>query len=293
MTPTRPRQARLAFCNDPDFMTFAAHEDVHAFIQTSLGLPFTDSAYLIDLASEEEFAFFHGPELERGPHFERLVEYARQGRIAALHSVNVCIGDYPAAPSRSQIAFALSSLVELGIRIPIWTTHGSDRELANLGGATPVYQQGDHPASDAYALDLLLAAGVRWFWMDHHTTNVFGQFHDGAGLLQPEATRAGFSISTFRRFRGALPKAPDVHSFAWQLNEEHLRDLVEHHASVVIYQHWGCRRDPTGKPLRAASPVLPESTRLALEKLAEYAADGRIQVVRVQDLLHDLAGGAP
>lgn len=268
----------------------AAHEEVHEFLHAELRFPITDSAYLIDLAGREEVAFFHGPAVRPGPHFERLVRYAREGRIAALHSVNVCIGNHPDAPTRQQVAVALGTLNELGIRVPVWTNHGSVHELANLGGAAPVYQQGDLPSSDSYVLDLLLSAGVRWFWMDHHTTNDFAEFRDGAGLVRRESTRAGFPVRTFRRFRGALPKAPDTHSMAWQLCEGHLERLVRERAAVVIYQHWGCRRDPEGNPLTATSPILPEATRASLRMLAIYRDQGHIAVMRLQDLLDELSG---
>lgn len=293
----------LAFCNDVDYGSWAGYQEVHGVFR-DLGLPTEDSVWLYAPAGSE-LALFRGSVASKGPRHDELLEEIRAGRITVLHGA----GEFSASetrvrPTRRMVAEALEYLDRYA-RVPrIWTNHGDEGNRTNVGGAAPSYQEGDRPDSDAFVLDLLLQAGVRHFWLDHHASNHFAfrgpRAPEGAALrsragpggeaaLPPlqveEGTRSGLRIRCFHRFRGALPRAPDAETLAWQLAGERLRQLLETGGVSVIYQHWYVRRDPSGRPVGGRRPLLPEPSLAALRRLAELHRVGNLRVVGLSELL--------
>lgn len=284
----------LAFCNDTDFGHWRAYQEVHRILGEELGLPVQDSFWLFDPAGSD-LALFKASLDEKGPRHDELLEEIRNGRAAILHSAgNFSRTDTEVRPSRTLIAEGLAYLKEHA-RVPIvWTNHGDEGNIQNIGGERPTYQQGDDPASDAYVLDLLLQHGVRFFWTDHHATNDFVCSTNGAGgrpLLVRERTRAGFEITCFHRYRGALPKAPDARTLRLQLTEEHLASLAGSGGATVIYQHWCVHRDAEGRPYGATSPVFSPENLAGLRRLADYRDGGGVRVLPLTDLLRECAAG--
>lgn len=253
-----------------------------------LGIPAEDSFWLYAPGGSEMALFVDSVE-RKGPRHEELLHEVREGRLAVLHAA----GDFsftssPLRPTRRLVAAGLEYL-ERHARVPrIWTNHGDPGDLCNVGGSAPTYQQGDRPDSDAYVLDLLLQAGVAWFWTDHNYSHDFC-FEPSTGharsLVVEEETRSGHRIRCFNRYRGALPKAPDAGTLAWQLREENLAALLESRGVSVIYQHWFIRRGPGGQPRTATLPVLPEEALERLSRLAALRDAGSIHLATLSGIL--------
>jgi hypothetical protein len=230
-------------------------------------------------------ALFCADVAQPGPRHDDLLAALRSGDLAVLHG----IGDFSASdlrPDRRAVADALRYLEEMAVVPRVWTNHGSEHDIQNIGGGQPQYQRGDDPGSEVYCLDLLLQHGIRYFWLDHHATN---DFVDDRPPLFRERTRAGFDIQCFRRFRGALARAPDAQTLARQLSRDNLDALARTGQVAIIYQHWGVHRDCTGAPLPATPPVFPAASLRALELLADYRDRGVIEVVALPELLAALA----
>lgn len=282
MTPS------LAFCNDVDFASWWTYREVHRLFREEFGFQAEDSFWLFDPA-ESDMALFKRSLDEKGPHHDELLEEIAAGRLAILHGAgNFSLSNTDVSPSRGLIGEGLAYLRELAKVPAIWTNHGDEGNIQNIGGASPTYHQGDDPSSAVYVLDLLLQSGVRFFWTDHHASNAFSHRTHGANgqsLLVKERTRAGHEITCFFRYRGALPKAPDAQTLARQLTKDNLDHLVKTGGAAVIYQHWGVHRDAAGRPSTASKPIFPPESWAALRRLREYCDRGLLRVVPLTRLL--------
>lgn len=213
----------------------------------------------------------------------------RAGLLDTLHS----FGDRPLYGTRidrDRIATALRRMAGKGAVVPVYTNHGSDQDVQNVGGGWATYQQGDVPGSDVYHLDLTLAYGCRYFWTDVDYRNDRWSFHvaddDADALLVAQTARDGNRMLRFRRYRGPLSPAPTAASFAEQM-EPVLGSPPEGY--LVVYQHLGCHRDPTGKPVPATPPYLDGPGREALAGLAALQRDGRCLFTTTARLLDHAA----
>lgn len=280
--------ALLSFCNDIDFADWATYREAHHVLENEFGFQAEDSFWLFDPAGSE-MALFADSLSRKGPRHDELLEDVRTGRLAILHGAgNYSRTNTSVRPCRSLVAEGLAYLREHA-RVPtVWTNHGDHGDVTNLGGASPVYQQGDDPGSDVYVLDLLLQSGVRFFSMDHHACNTFAFSADGLAwtpLLVREVSRTGHAISCFLRYRGALPKAPDARTLALQLSEENVDSLIRSDGVTVVYQHWCVHRDEHGGPHTAGRPVFPRESSAALARLARYREQGYLNVEPLTGLL--------
>lgn len=287
----------LAFCNDIDFAAWPTYQEVHRVLWEEFGIQAEDSFWLFDPVGSE-MALFKGSLDEKGPRHDQLLEEIAEGRLAVLHGAgNFSRSNTTVCPSRSLIGEGLAYLREQAKVPAIWTNHGDEGDLSNIGGEAPTYQRGDDPCSTAYILDLLLQAGVQFFWADHHVSNAFAFSTNRTGgqhLLVKERTRAGYEITCFFRYRGALPKAPDARTLSLQLTQKNLDHLVESGGATVVYQHWCVHRDADGRPRTASSPVFPSESMAALKRLREYRDRQLIRVMPLTELLEEcrsMAGG--
>lgn len=275
--------ARLAFCNDCDFADLDTARAVWRALDDH-GLPFEDSFWLLDPMGSE-LALFRGSVAEPGPRHDELLHELAAGRLGILHGAgNFTRGTgCTVPPTREAVAGALAFLRERA-RVPaVWTNHGDEGDITNIGAALPRYHEGDDPGSGAYVLDLLLQAGVRWFWTDNHATNEFVRRPDQ--LVVREPTRSGHVIPCFWRYRGALPKAPDARTLRLQLTQEHLDALVAQDGVCVVYQHLCVHRDGVGTPRTAGRPVFDRENLDALARVARLREQGALQVLKVSELL--------
>lgn len=186
-----PFRAALAISNDTDGMDWAAFEDWHAFVcgtghtpyGQGLGLEVSDSFWI--WSDTGAFALRHAPPWDDpgtpAPETGRIVELAREGWLDTLHS----FGDWDPAHhlDRDTMRRGLDLLDRLGLRPPVHVNHGGGLRLHNIGGPWASYQSGDDPDNPSYALDLLRAAGFRFYWIDVlYENDRFGENLDPALL---------------------------------------------------------------------------------------------------------------
>ena len=280
--------AALAFCNDIDFADWSTYREAHRVLWECFGIDAEDSFWLFDPAGSE-MALFKSSLSEKGTYHDEILEEVRAGRLAILHGAgNFDRLTTDLRPSRGLIGEGLAYLHEHACIPPIWSNHGDEGNIQNIGWPGAGYQQGDDPASECYVLDLLLQHGVRFFWTDRHCTNSFVCGRGSAGeqaLIRLEMTRSGTPIHCFIRYRGALPKAPDAQTLGLQLTEEHLQSLIDQGGATVIYQHWCVHRDAERRPFTAGRPVFPLESMNALRRLADARDKGLLRIQRCAALL--------
>ncbi|OLP16497.1 hypothetical protein BST81_21200 [Leptolyngbya sp. 'hensonii'] len=283
----------LTFCNDIDFSDWQTYQEVHRILLEEFGIVTTDSFWLFAPAGSD-MALFKSNCQEKGPKHDELLEEILAGRLNILHSAgNFSQTDTSVRSSRGMISEALQYLSDHA-RIPqIWTNHGDIGDIQNIGGSSPYYQEGDLPSSETYIVDLLLHYGVRFFWLDYHCSNTFVFERADTGnnpLWSLETTRSGHQIRCFRRFRGALPKAPTALTLGDQLSASNLEALATSDRGVtIIYQHWCAHRDASGKAIVAGRPIFPETAMLGLKQLVKLREQQRIALMPLEELLNQCA----
>lgn len=284
------RSASLAFCNDIDFADWATFCEVHRCLYEEFGIDSDESFWLFDPAGSE-MSLFKSSLSEKSPKHDELLDAVSQGRLSVLHA----LGNFDSVtatrrPCRALFAEGLWYLREKAKVPSVWTNHGDTGNIQNIGWPKCSYQQGDDPSSDVYIADLLRQHGVRYYWTDRHCTNDFicGRTpKDAQPILRMEATRSGWDLCCFLRYRGALPKAPDAETLAKQITDEHLDALEARRGVVVIYQHWCVHRDAEGRPHTAGRPVFPAESRRALAKLASRRDRNSLRLCRIGELLDE------
>ncbi|MDP4092267.1 MAG: hypothetical protein Q8920_02810 [Bacillota bacterium] len=284
-------RAQITFCNDIDFASWDSYKEVHNVLFNDFGIRAQDSFWLFD-PTGSKMALFKGSIKEKGPKHDEILEGIMSDDFAILHSAgNFDITNTTQIPNRELIAEGLEYLKKYA-RVPeIWTNHGDEGDIQNIGGKAPTYQKGDDPVSDCYILDLLLQYGVHFYCTD---TNLINNFvfnikeKSGTQLLEPVVTRSGHKILTFNRYRGLLPKAPDAYSLGKQLSEENLSALIAQEGYTIIYQHWCVHRMSDGSPYTAKNPVFPDETLERLSKLTVLRNQDIIDIPLLTDLLRDI-----
>ena len=169
-----PYRCALAISNDTDWMSAQAFHEWHAFVNGTkptvlgqgLGLEVGDSYWV--WSENKYFSLYHSAPYETdlcvSPESERLVELGRLGWLDVLHGFGEWKSDWTI--DRERIQFALDRLDALGIKSPVYVSHGGYNMAHNVGGAWGYYQKGDLQGDRSYCLDLLRASGFRYYWGD-------------------------------------------------------------------------------------------------------------------------------
>ena len=211
----------------------------------------------------------------------------------------------PTAPSTGLAVFerahaerSFEELNRLGVRLGVFTNHGDDKNIQNIGGDA-AYHRGDVPDHEAHHTDLLARHGVRHIWSD----SMADEYRPGPkGIRQRWRQRAGFPFLTtedrkmrdgtafrgFRRFRGTGANAPNLSSLQRQLDLIDWDALYDKHESIVLYQHLGVLHRVAGECVPAtieAVAARPEVFLAPWRRLAREADEGRLWVVGLARLL--------
>jgi hypothetical protein len=228
---------------------------------------------------------------------------ARSGVFDTLHSFGGVMNGRGCDFDREAIGSALRRLEDEGIRTRVYSNHGTVRDTQNIGGpwmAPPSaepnylnYHEGDLPGSRRYHLDLTLAYGVRFFWVDVDREQTIAAFtarsaEERPCLFTSQISRDGNRILRFRRTdTGVDPVAIHLGS---QI-ERVLDDAGGGYS--IIYTHLGVARDSNMKPLQNPRPYLDRRGFEALDRLRESQAAGETLVTTTSRLLtHALVGAA-
>lgn len=221
----------------------------------------------------------------------------RAGVLDTLHAFGGVLHFKGNEFDRSQIASGYDRLEGEGVRVSIFSNHGTTSDTQNLGGTAwsgqpgtgTDYQKGDVVGDRRYHLDRTLAHGVKFFWVDIDRSRQQYVFQPSFGrdlglepesLFVPQTFREGTPGLRFRRTDCALD--PDAVNLGAQIN----RILAAPQSGFsVIYNHLGVTRSPEGKPLQNPRPFFNQDTYDALDALAESQRRGEVLVTTTERLL--------
>jgi hypothetical protein len=278
-----PYQGMLAVSSDVEFTSWQAQLDLIEVLGYR-GLECGFSYWCFgDPATT--WRFFEADD-QPSPYANAAASLARAGILDTLHSFGGVTDGAGCRFDRDRIRRALDYLADSGVRTRVYANHGSPQDTQNVGGAWATYQEGDVFGSSKYHLDLTSAFGVRFFWTDIDYDNdqpFFGLSEArGKNLLIPQRGRDGTPIMRFRRFRGALTRAPYPGNLSEQLDLVLTGNLTGY---SIVYQHLGVARNPDGKPVPNSPPYFNIDALTALDRLAALQADGVLLVTTTERLL--------
>lgn len=299
-----PYRAGFALANDCEYFSWEDFCTIHRWLTTAgatplgqgLGLPVSGSFWFFSEDPENlGFSYFEGEDWrQKSRHAPYLAELLRSGFLDTLHTYGGF--DVRGGFRREHAQATVEELDRLGVRLSVWTNHGSALNVQNLGGQwANDYAKGDRPESNVYHADLLAQAGFRYFWLDAFSTNRFSlgtsqgrDFDDGLAardespwgdrVLCLDCLRDSHEILAFRRFRGRRRWAPDPSSLAEQISPRNLDHVEASGGAVILYQHLGCFRQSDGRATCGRGRLLPPPAIGQLEDLAERYRTQRIWV---------------
>lgn len=311
-----PYQAALAISNDIDDASPELFTEIHRALNTceetplgpGLGLEITDSLWLwgsgVHLLDDQN---------KLTPQAKKLAELASQGWIDALHG----LGDFNSRGgcTRELAELAYKTLDRLDIKLRSFINHGDRFNSQNLFCRIAPEYRGDDPLADEYHADLAYEHGIRWFWADELVSHPLSpslpdtskQFADRvklhgknliktllgksmtrrhpasiAELAHPHTLRDGNTIWNFTRYNNhpeGIWHRPGRHSFASQLSDKFLNDLLTQQGWAVVYTHFG---QPAWQP---GTPLFDKQNWQALQRIADLYHQGKLLVAGTQRLL--------
>lgn len=284
-----PFRSAVAVSNDCEFMDAGTYHDLTGFLsgRNGLGLEIAHSMffYVTNALCHSSVGYFEGMSGRPSLHADFLADLVRSGWIDTIHAY----GDFDAGGfERPMAERVVEECARRGLSFPVWSNHGSNLNLQNLGHeALTTYQHGDDPDHPAYHLDLLRRTGFRYAWVDD------GLIPEAATVGSPlyDATaRDGTDLRLFRRYRGLMGKAaPNAGSLSEQIPSADLDAIVERGATCIYYQHLGvARKNEDGSFTPARKPFFDQQAEARLRDLADRQRAGDCLVAGTGRLLRFL-----
>ncbi len=305
-----PAKAWLALSNDPDCTRWEEWEQIHALIYDELGLPFSDAAFI------RSFNQVIPDQVDLDRHPEILTLHA--------HDTMHTWGDYLWAGARGfhrpDAEEGLRTLQQLGFSPRVWIDHGFFQgnmlHISRYGALPSIVDRSGHAyPNQAYTLDLVRQAGVRYLW-DGTITPVLGQdrsvsnwqlhrareqrttlaamkrgsevlrtwFGDEQPRYHNEAHHAhrfpdGQVFRVFQRY-GHWDDA-DIDGLARTLAPTRMDELVSTGGTCIAYTHLGKRHaSRTGR-----GPHVPAATKEALRYVRDRWKQGALELSSVSRML--------
>lgn len=309
-----PYRGALAIANDAEFLSLPFFETLMAYVNgrgetpwgRGLGLECTSSLFFYS-AHAHSMSYFDGvsPGGPRSPAAKRLADYLMSGWGDTIHAYGAF--DRVGGFERVHAEHSFEELDRLGARLKVFTNHGDDKNIQNIGGDA-AYHRGDVPDHEAHHTDLLARHGVRHIWTDGmadeyrpRPEGIRQRWRQRAGFpflaTEDRRMRDGTAFRGFRRFRGTGANAPNLSSLQRQLDLIDWGAFYSRHESVVLYQHLGVLHRIAGECVPAtidAVAARPEVFLAPWRRLAREAGEGRLWVVGLARLLayRELLNGA-
>lgn len=315
-----PFLGALSISNDIEYFSFEVFDELMRFLNTSdstllgqgIGTEVTSSLFFFS-AYPNTFAYFRGTEqpFRRGKYAERIKEYLGSGWIDTNHS----FGDFAerSAFRRFHAERCYEELNDLGIILSVYTDHGGEYNLQNVGPGSPVYHHGDVPESPYYHSDLLKPNGVEYVWSDsgmviEKTTDDIDRRNislprrfrrwlsksnendgDNERLIAEWALQDSSIFKRFIRLRSTGMNAPNLSSLGYQLRLIDWEDFYRSRGVVIIYQHMGVLSRTSGVCCSATIDQIRSRPEVFLSPfyfLKHEQEQGRLWIAGVSRLLH-------
>jgi len=288
-----PYRRMLAFNSDIEFTTWRAQLDLFRLF----GERGLETAFSYWLFSDPTYTWrmleANGSWSKEAP---IALQLARGGLLDTLHSFGGAAHIGGIHFDREDIRRGYAKLADWGVRTTVYSNHGTDRDVQNIGGTwapprvEPIdfknYWAGDLTDHPVYHLDLTLEYGMRYFWLDIDRARHRGWF-DG------QVDSAGSDLFTTQVSRDASPilrfKRTDLNQIPWPTTlASQLDSLLSDPASgfSIIYNHFGFMRSVEDKPVPNPAPYFNDEAYAQIDRLVEAQRSGDVLVTTTSRLLN-------
>jgi hypothetical protein len=216
------------------------------------------------------FTYFNRNSTTRGPQADLIRTYVHAGYIDTLHS----FADMRGADgfTRPMAVTALVEMARAGMKVSVFTDHGSAANTNNIG---PKWR-GDRPGAAQHHTDLsVFPRGPFRFIGDARYTSEIGY-----DPLQPITLRDGVRAYAVTRYQRRFLEGWNVEDLHKQLSNANLDKLEGRESTWIVVNHFGLMRD--GGNL---IPVFSQADREALRELERRYRQGIIYVTTASKLL--------
>jgi hypothetical protein len=297
-----PFRGALSISNDAEFLKFHFFEALMKFLNTQkttpfgvgLGLEVTSSLFFYS-ANPNTFSYFYGADVHAkvSPVAKRLKDYLRSGWIDTNHAY----GDFNKVDGfrREHALRCYEVLTKLNLRIKVFTNHGSAENVQNVG-ADAAYHCGDLKDHYAYHADLMKRNGVRYVWTDSMFTQRELSLKrrskyliQKGPILKDCVLQDGSSFRGFLRFRSTGANAPNLSSFAYQIQQIDWKKFYKSRGMIVLYQHLGILSRSAGVCHQATVDAVSSRPQVFLAPfyiLEREFKEGRLWVCGLSRLLN-------
>jgi hypothetical protein len=297
-----PFRGALSISSDVEFFDFRFFETFMKFLNTQkitpfglgLGLEVTSSFFFYS-ANPYTFSYFFGtkPQATLSPVAERVQHYLQTGWIDTNHAY----GDFNGVGgfSREHALECYNILTQLGVTLNVFTNHGCRENIQNVG-PDAAYHCGDLRGHDAYHADLMKRNGVRYIWTDSMSISkkkslrnfMMHLLKKKEPLLRDCVLQDGSYFKGFLRFRSTGTNAPNLSSFAYQIQHINWKKFYKNRNVLVLYQHLGVLYRNAGRCYQASVQAVSERPEVFLAPfytLQQEYQGGRLWVCGLNRLL--------
>jgi len=188
-----PYRAALAICSDIDSSEFLDFIEIHKYLNTrrrtslgeGLGLEIGDSFWMYsnEQTRDHAFAYFDPSMVKPSKYSGAMRELIGSGYIDVMHTY----GNFSVSGGfiRELAERALEELEKHNLKIEVWSNHGDEKNLQNIGGSSKglgdvKYLKGNEGKTVEnkryYHTDLLINYGIKYYWdSEESLTHVIGQ----------------------------------------------------------------------------------------------------------------------
>jgi len=262
-----PYTAGLSISNDIEYMSLEFFQVLMEFLNTEnetslgkgVGLSISSSVFFFNFR-DYNFSYFDGlaPDAPNSQNAHVIRDYIESGWIDTIHAYGDF--DWVGGFCREHAERVLVELSQYGLRVPIFTNHGTVDNVQNIGMDVG-YHQGDVLGGEAYHADLLSSMGIKYVWTDSLVTwreldktrleKVKGlakgvrnwvkgiKNRDDTQLIQDVPLNDGSFVKGFLRFRSTGDNAPNFTSLPYQINQINWDQFYADQGAIILYQHLG------------------------------------------------------
>ncbi len=288
-----PYRRMLAFNSDIEFTTWPAQLDLlRLFGERGL-----ETAFSYWLFSDPTYTWrifeADGSWSKEAP---VALQLARSGLLDTLHSFGGAAHIGGISFDREDIRRGYKQLADHGVRTKVYSNHGTDRDVQNIGGGwapprvEPIdfrnYWAGDLPGHPVYHLDLTLEYGMRYFWLDIDRIRHRAWFNSDVDSSESDlfTTQVSRDASPILRF-----KRTDVNQIPWPTTlASQLASALNDPTSgfCIVYNHFGFMRSAEDKPVPNPAPYFSSEAYAQIDRLVDAQRNGEVLVTTTSRLLN-------
>ncbi len=263
-----PYKAAMSLSSDVEFMTWKAQLEIFKIFE-KYRIPVAHSLFFFatNFLCHSTFSYFLGTSGKLSHEAPEIRDKIKAGLFDTIHAY----GDFDGGGfTRKHAELVYDECVKHNLSFDIFTSHGSDLNSQNIGyvGLQNAPYHGDDVNHESYHADITRKIGVRYFWPN--SSALMPKPYSKTPILELRKSADGVDHVIFNRYRGLVGKAaPNISTFAEQIEFNDLLKLIKVQGTCIYYQHlgvWEKRQDGSFEENRP-----PYFTKEGFERIEQIA----------------------